>query len=1359
MADKNDETKSEGSGEDAMNEEDIAKAKAERSEKSNRAQLAELLERMTPEDIFNMYDKDGSGGIDYEEFVEMLPQIGVKMGEAKALKFYRMCDRDGSGEIDVEEFKMALYAFDGESSNSNGYKPNDILSPHDAFEMFDEDGSGELGEDELAFALEYLNLDVSGSKQELFMNKFDTDGSGALEYPEFRKMWLFCCNPFAELRQRGIKFGRFLRKPQARVILEAAVIHEEEQELRAMAEANAAHNFLLEKKRRMNAIQRAFERAQDELAACLDLAGQVYMFGHGVTHQFNHGPALQEHSYIAPVARYRGENEFRRYPYDLMGQPVSVKGENDISNGDHTSEDPDDETALEGSKRFGYLHEERELSRVVNMWTRRSTGIAKRPRSVRQLEELLAEEASDPIPELEKLYGEDYVIGRGKAVFNVIQKVAEMEAAEAAAAAAGYVYESDTDSDLKDSDDSDDSEEEEHLQSLTIGGGDGGDGGDDNEEEEGDGNEEGDDQDDTKSQGSKKSKGSKYSQRTHASMTSWDIERRARKKRYARAKEFRLKKLKEKNDDAASVTSTVVSGWGDIKAKVKRDGSVFADAGEINPFSLIKCCHSTAPLWGRRVMSVSIGHNLAYAVTDMGEIIGWGGQNKLFDTTADEVRQGLTTSVGSEERQKQALSHLTPRSALLKGFGLHNTSNGVPVGSDKNRRERRQRNRMPRAGETPSDGAIAKIRAIRSRGSSAASSNQSTVHLGQVRPGTTDTQGTSGTAGTTGTTMTSNGTMGDSSLMYSHEEGGPEWINTVEDYQGPGLMKPLFPSWIGIGDHPDEEASEIKICINVHDYKERDSAILKRVFRYFEVFEPPPSHGTQLQFLRNVLMPKVDIQRVRHALCVRLHGFGIKGKAKEELIRILSKCLRYERRYLPIRTIVRMLQIERELKEILESTKIIKSKRSKLMTLWVEAFTTWAPLKLHINEEAMRKKNKHAEMLLNQQDRAESEYNVWREKTKQSRDDCEPLRTVRGSGLAIDIGSATFRGPEERTPRGGTGAQSIAAGGAHSAIVLSNGELYTWGAGTFGRLGLSEYPKNQWTGIKRKNPATIHRMKEAVREVESQEELDALLASPAYSAPPPTVVPRTKRAPTHEEMALKELELKAEAQRQRMLGNDPFSAAETSGRNATTVPPLMIIPRPPSGTSRGSRGGSSGAAAAGGGGGTARSRRSGGGVGSLLDTFEEGENEEYNKAGAWEKEYRQGDRMDRSRPTLVRSLRPHPLRSVSCGWNHTVALTVLGEVLVWGDASHGKLGIGKTTWESEGYECYCPVPWPLRFGQNLKIRQLSCGNAHTCFITTEGKLYVCGSNDGGKLGLGRERLGTTVSVPEQVKLFIVAPSF
>ena len=56
----------------------------------------DALMKEKPEDVFKRFDKDESGFIDYDEFVQMLPELNIKMTEAKALKYFRVCDSDGS---------------------------------------------------------------------------------------------------------------------------------------------------------------------------------------------------------------------------------------------------------------------------------------------------------------------------------------------------------------------------------------------------------------------------------------------------------------------------------------------------------------------------------------------------------------------------------------------------------------------------------------------------------------------------------------------------------------------------------------------------------------------------------------------------------------------------------------------------------------------------------------------------------------------------------------------------------------------------------------------------------------------------------------------------------------------------------------------------------------------------------------------------------------------------------------------------------------------------------------------------------------------------------------------------------------
>eukprot|EP00569_Conticribra_weissflogii_P016347 CAMPEP_0171399114 /NCGR_PEP_ID=MMETSP0880-20121228/6388_1 /TAXON_ID=67004 /ORGANISM="Thalassiosira weissflogii, Strain CCMP1336" /LENGTH=839 /DNA_ID=CAMNT_0011913219 /DNA_START=41 /DNA_END=2560 /DNA_ORIENTATION=- len=53
-----------------------------------------------------------------------------------------------------------------------------------------------------------------------------------------------------------------------------------------------------------------------------------------------------------------------------------------------------------------------------------------------------------------------------------------------------------------------------------------------------------------------------------------------------------------------------------------------------------------------------------------------------------------------------------------------------------------------------------------------------------------------------------------------------------------------------------------------------------------------------------------------------------------------------------------------------------------------------------------------------------------------------------------------------------------------------------------------------------------------------------------------------------------------------------------------------------------------------------------------------------------------GDKVNKVKPTLVQALDGVVLQQITCGWSHSVALTAEGEVYTWGNGDHGKLGHG-----------------------------------------------------------------------------------
>lgn len=111
---------------------------------------------------------------------------------------------------------------------------------------------------------------------------------------------------------------------------------------------------------------------------------------------------------------------------------------------------------------------------------------------------------------------------------------------------------------------------------------------------------------------------------------------------------------------------------------------------------------------------------------------------------------------------------------------------------------------------------------------------------------------------------------------------------------------------------------------------------------------------------------------------------------------------------------------------------------------------------------------------------------------------------------------------------------------------------------------------------------------------------------------------------------------------------------------------------------------------------------------------------------------------DNSYPTIVEELKGSDVTDMSLGQSHSAAVTRGGTLFLWGAGSSGQLGFGKM---SDGKEFFCTIPTRLLI-PSCKVVSVSCGACHTACIGRSGELYVWGCGDGGRLGLGRDRMST-----------------
>ncbi|CAG5114710.1 unnamed protein product, partial [Candidula unifasciata] len=140
------------------------------------AQILELKE------AFSLFDKDGDGTITTVELGSVMRSMGQNPTETELQDMINEVDADGSGAIDFPEFLTMM------SRKLNALDQEQEI--RQAFEVFDKDKNGFISRSELKQVMATLGEKLSEEDVTLMLKRVDTDGDGQVNYKEFVQMML-----------------------------------------------------------------------------------------------------------------------------------------------------------------------------------------------------------------------------------------------------------------------------------------------------------------------------------------------------------------------------------------------------------------------------------------------------------------------------------------------------------------------------------------------------------------------------------------------------------------------------------------------------------------------------------------------------------------------------------------------------------------------------------------------------------------------------------------------------------------------------------------------------------------------------------------------------------------------------------------------------------------------------------------------------------------------------------------------------------------------------------------------------------------------------------------------------------------
>jgi len=132
---------------------------------------------------FDIFDTDGGGDISTAELGTVMRMLGQTPSKEELDEIIEEVDEDGSGSIDFEEFLVMMVRLLKEDQAG---KSEEELA--ECFRVFDKNGDGMIDRDEFAEILRSTGESITDEEIDELLKDGDKNADGALDFDEFLKM-------------------------------------------------------------------------------------------------------------------------------------------------------------------------------------------------------------------------------------------------------------------------------------------------------------------------------------------------------------------------------------------------------------------------------------------------------------------------------------------------------------------------------------------------------------------------------------------------------------------------------------------------------------------------------------------------------------------------------------------------------------------------------------------------------------------------------------------------------------------------------------------------------------------------------------------------------------------------------------------------------------------------------------------------------------------------------------------------------------------------------------------------------------------------------------------------------------------